>query len=142
MGGDPLFPAGKSRFSVVVAFTFTCSKAASRSAAGFALMASIWGAIRGAWATEVASRLASRQPARAHQRPHPTQQQAAVDIGIGRVGIGKMATDITLCDRAQQRIADGVDQYVAVGWASRPWWWAMVTPPSTTWLPSVKRWTS
>jgi hypothetical protein len=48
-------------------------------------------------------------------RPHLLQQQAAADAAKPRVAVGEPFADVALPQRAQQGIAQGVDQHVAVG---------------------------
>ena len=48
------------------------------------------------------------------------QQDAAVDAGKRRVGVREMAADVAQPRRAQQRVADRVQQHVGVGMAGEP----------------------
>ena len=68
----------------------------------------------------VASTLPTRQPRDLQLFGDPAQQDAAVDAGERGVGIREMAADVAQPGRAQQRIADRVQQHVGVGVSGQP----------------------
>ena len=59
--------------------------------------------------------IAHRPACIAHPLACLTQQHAAVCTAVDRIGVWKMATDITQPGGAQQRIDDRVDQHIRVG---------------------------
>ncbi len=106
-------PVNPSR-SVVLALMLTWDSAIPSVCAMHAIMAAMCGAIRGACAMMVASRLTIRNPCLVQLRRGRTHQQAAVGATQAVVRVGKVAPDVAQPCRAQQGIADGVQQHIPV----------------------------
>jgi hypothetical protein len=46
---------------------------------------------------------------------HVSQELAAVDVLPARIGVGEMRAEVAERERAEQRVADGVQQGVGIG---------------------------
>ena len=107
-------PANPRR-SVVVAFTLTSPTSQPRSAARFARIAGTCGASFGACAISVASRLPIRHPAVEAATPRLAQQHPAVGALPSRIRVGEVRAEVAQRQRAEDRVADRVEQHVGVG---------------------------
>ena len=58
--------------------------------------------------------VADRQPAAAHEADDVAQQRAAVGALPARIGVGEVRAEVAQRERAQQRVADRVQQHVGV----------------------------
>ena len=99
---------------MVVAFTLTQPSSSPRSAAMCATMAGTCGAMRGAWAMIVASTFTGTNPSSRTRPRHAPQELAAVDALVAGVRVGEVPADVAQRRRAQQRVADRVQEHVGV----------------------------
>ena len=104
----------KPRRSVVVAFTLTSTASQPRSAAMLARIAGTCGASFGACATIVASTLPTRSPRSASATRGAAARGCRRPVHRGSLS-GKCAPDVAQRQRAEDRVADRVQQHVGVG---------------------------
>jgi len=121
-----------------LAFMLTRPSARSRSAAMLAAIAGICGAIFGACAMIVASMLAIENPAAATFRA----ARATVPSNharVGRIGVGKVRSDVAEARGTEQRVSDRVQQHVGVRMAEETLLERNRHPADNKWPPRNQR---